>query len=75
MALVEFLDVKPGLLVAGQLLVFYNRESDKGKVVGSALVEASGMFSSWAYNTLPSKKDDGESVEKDSKESREKLSF
>ena len=75
LALVEFLDVKPGLLVAGQLLVFYNRESDKGKVVGSALVEASGMFSSWAYNTLPSKKDDGESVEKDSKESREKLSF
>lgn len=57
MALVEFDDVRPGLLVAGQFLVFYNRQLDKGKVIGSALVEASGMFDEWSYNTLPEKKE------------------
>ncbi len=76
MALVEFHEVRPGLLVAGQFLVFYNREFDKGKVIGSALVEASGMFSQWSYNTLPDKKEDGDSVDKDSKvDEREKFSF
>ena len=63
MALVEFEDVRPGLLVAGQFLVFYNRQLDKGKVIGSALVETSGMFTSWSYNTLPPKKEDADAEE------------
>lgn len=77
MALVEFDEVRPGLLVAGQFLVFYTRQSDKGKVIGSALVEASGMFSEWSYNTLPDKKEDTDEI--DSESSRpslhEKLRF
>jgi tRNA-specific 2-thiouridylase len=60
MALVEFDEVRPGLLVAGQFLVFYNRQLDKGKVIGSALVEASGMFNERSYNTLPDKKEDSD---------------
>lgn len=58
MALVEFDEIKRGILVAGQFLVFYNRKSEKGRVLGSALVEASGMFNSWSYNTLPDKKEE-----------------
>ena len=76
MALVEFDDARPGLLVAGQFLVFYNRQFEKGKVVGCALVEASGMFSAWSYNTLPNKREDEDAEDKDSKaEKREKFSF
>ena len=77
MALVEFDDVRPGLLVAGQFLVFYNRQLDKGKVIGSALVETSGVFSEWSYNTLPEKKEDPDEHNKDSSKPNhlEKLSF
>lgn len=60
MALVEFDDARQGLLVAGQFLVFYNRQLDKGKVIGSALVETSGIFNEWSYNTLPEKKEDAD---------------
>ena len=44
MALVEFDEPRAGLLVAGQFVVFYNRQMDKGKVIGSALIEVGGMF-------------------------------
>lgn len=57
-ALVEFDNPREGLLVPGQFLVFYNREHDKGKVVGSGLVENSGMFDEFNYNTLPEKKEE-----------------
>ncbi|MBC7428023.1 MAG: hypothetical protein H7336_05395 [Bacteriovorax sp.] len=57
MALVEFDEPRSGLLVAGQFLVFYNRQLDKGKVIGSALVEVGGMFSEFSYNTLPEKRE------------------
>ena len=57
-ALVEFDTPREGLLVPGQFLVFYNREHDKGKVVGSGLVENSGMFDGFNYNTLPEKKEE-----------------
>jgi tRNA-specific 2-thiouridylase len=58
MALVEFLEPRSGLLVAGQFMVFYNRQLEKGKVIGSALVEVGGMFSEFSYNTLPERKED-----------------
>ena len=57
-ALVEFDEPRAGLLVSGQFLVFYNRQNDKGKVIGSALVEIGGVFDEYSYNTLPSKKED-----------------
>lgn len=76
MALVEFDEVRPGLLVAGQFLVFYNRQLDKGKVIGSALVETSGVFSSWSYNALPDKKEDADAEATESKPNHlEKLRF
>ncbi len=76
MALVEFDEVRPGLLVAGQFLVFYNRQLDKGKVIGSALVETSGVFSPWSYNALPDKKEDADAEATESKTNHlEKLRF
>ncbi|MBC7714213.1 MAG: hypothetical protein H7177_12790 [Rhizobacter sp.] len=63
MALVEFEEPRSGLLVAGQFLVFYNRQLDKGKVIGSALVEVGGMFSEFSYNTLPERKEDNNEQE------------
>ena len=53
MALVEFAEPRAGLLVAGQFMVFYNRQLDKGKIIGSGLVEVGGTFSEFSYNTLP----------------------
>lgn len=55
MALVVFDEPRPGLLVAGQFLVFYNRQQDKGKVLGSGLIETAGIFDDYSYNTLPRK--------------------
>ena len=57
MALVEFDDPRAGLLVAGQFVVFYNRQLDKGKVLGSALIEVGGTFTEFSYNTLPENKE------------------
>lgn len=65
MGLVEFDEVRGGLLVAGQFVVFYNRKLDRGKIIASALVEAGGMFTPWSYNTLPNKKEDATDVEED----------
>ena len=58
MGLVEFDSPRPGLLVPGQFMVFYNRQSDKGKIIGSATVEAAGIFDDYGYNTLPKIKED-----------------
>lgn len=57
MALVEFDEPRAGLLVAGQFVVFYNRQLDKGKVLGSALIEVGGTFTEFSYNTLPENKE------------------
>lgn len=77
MGLVEFDEARPGLLVAGQFLVFYNRQMDKGKVIGSALVDVGGMFSEWSYNTLPDKKEetDEESDESSRRNLHDKMRF
>ena len=58
MGLVEFDSPRPGLLVPGQFMVFYNRQNDKGKIIGSATVEAVGIFDDYGYNTLPKIKED-----------------
>lgn len=75
-ALVEFDEPRSGLLVAGQFLVFYNRQSDKGKVIGSALVEIGGNFDEYSYNTLPDKKEDDEDEDSHKKPNHlDKLGF
>lgn len=56
-ALIEFENEQPGLLIAGQFFVFYNRQGDKGKVIGSGLVEVGGIFDDYGYQTLPIKKE------------------
>ncbi len=66
--MVEFDSPREGLLVSGQFLVFYNRELDKGRVVGSGLVEISGMFDEYSYNTLPSKKEETDEEESEPKQ-------
>ncbi|MBY0413067.1 MAG: hypothetical protein K2Q18_02825, partial [Bdellovibrionales bacterium] len=53
LVVIEFDEPKQGLLVPGQFLVFYNRQADRGKVIGSGLVEVAGMFDGRDYNTLP----------------------
>ncbi len=76
-ALIEFDEARPGLLVAGQFLVFYHRQNDKGKVLGSGLVEVSGMFDEFSYNTLPDRKEetDEEQAEVSKPNFQEKLRF
>lgn len=59
-ALIEFDSPRNGLLVAGQFMVFYNRQNDKGKILGSAIVEVAGMFDDFNYNTLPRVKEDSD---------------
>jgi tRNA-specific 2-thiouridylase len=76
MALVEFDEPHAGLLVAGQFLVFYNKQMDRGKIIGSGLVEAAGLFDDRSYNTLPSKNEEDEEEDELSKTiNREKLGF
>lgn len=50
---VEFNEERKGLLIPGQLAVFYSRSGDKGKVLGSGILEVGGMFDKLDYNTLP----------------------
>ena len=77
MALVELDREYPGLLVSGQYLVFYNRATDKGKVLASALVEAAGLFDETGYNTLPARKEETDESQKESskKNQYDKLGF
>lgn len=76
MALVEFDEPHAGLLVPGQFVVFYNKQLDRGKIVGSGLVEAAGVFDEWSYNTLPSKSEETNEENDESKPyTREKLGF
>lgn len=42
-----------GLLVPGQFFTFYSRKEDKGKVVGSGIVEMGGYFKDGEIKTLP----------------------
>jgi hypothetical protein len=75
MTLVEFENERPGLLVSGQFLVFYNRQLDKGKVLASGLVDVSGIFDDFGYNTLPNKKQDESEDEKEQVTSSDKMHF
>ena len=50
---VDFEVERPGLLVPGQMFVFYNRALEKGKVIGSGIVEVGGVFNNNQFNTLP----------------------
>jgi tRNA-specific 2-thiouridylase len=51
--LIDFETEKPGLLVPGTFIAFYNRQGEKGKVIGSAVVEVGGIFMNGEFNTLP----------------------
>lgn len=51
--LVDFLIERPGLLVSGQFFVFYSRALEKGKVIGTGIVEVGGIFFNEQLNTLP----------------------
>jgi tRNA U34 2-thiouridine synthase MnmA/TrmU len=64
---VEYAQAQPGLLIAGQFLVFYSREGAKGKIIGSGVVEFGGTFANNEFNTLPSK------IKKDEDEPEEEL--
>jgi tRNA-specific 2-thiouridylase len=72
--LVDFETERPGLLVAGQFFVFYNRALDRGKVIGSAIVEVGGVFKDGKFNTLPVNKKESDEEEKNSHED-EKVHF
>jgi tRNA-specific 2-thiouridylase len=72
--LVDFEGERKGLLVPGQLFVFYNRALERGKIIGSGIVEVGGVFANGEFNTLPIKKRESDEEEKNTK-SDEKLSF
>lgn len=55
--MVEFDEMQQGLLVPGQFAVIYSRAAEKGKIIGSGIVEIGGVFDKFDYNTLPDKKE------------------
>jgi tRNA-specific 2-thiouridylase len=55
--LIEFTTEQKGLLVPGQFAVLYSRSGEKGKVLGSGLIDVAGMFDKYDYNTLPVRKE------------------
>lgn len=63
MACIEFVSPRKGLLVSGQHMVFYNRQFEKAKILGSATVEVAGIFDDFGYNTLPRIKEDSDEKE------------
>ena len=74
--LVDFGIERPGLLVPGQMFVFYNRSMEKGKVLGSGMVEVGGVFNKNQFNTLPKiKRDFDEKDEAVIENDLEKISF
>ncbi len=59
--LIDFGEVKPGLVQSGVFAAIYSKNGEKGKVIGTGLVEFSGVFSADDFNTLPKiKKDEDE---------------
>lgn len=72
--LIDFEAEIPGLLVAGSFITFYSRQGEKGKVLGSAIVEVSGMFANHEFNTLPIYRKDSDEEEEINDED-EKLRF
>jgi len=59
--LIDFGEIRPGLIQSGVFAAIYSRSGEKGKVIGSGLVEFSGVFSEYEFNTLPKiKKDEDE---------------
>ncbi len=71
---VDFETERPGLIVAGEHFTFYSRKEDKGKVLGSAVVEVAGVFANGEFNTLPIYKKDSDE-EETIKPNDEKLHF
>jgi tRNA-specific 2-thiouridylase len=63
--LIDFEGERPGILIPGQFFVFYSRSGDKGKVIGSAIVEVGGMFANNEFNTLPKNKKDSDEEDDD----------
>lgn len=72
--LVDFETERAGVLVPGQFFVFYTRALDKGKVVGTGIVEVGGIFGNGEFNTLPVYKKDSED-EEDDRVDDEKMHF
>lgn len=72
--LIDFETEKPGLLVPGTFIAFYNRQGEKGKVLGSAVVEVGGVFMNGEFNTLPVYRKDSDE-EKDVGPRDEKFTF
>ncbi len=73
--LIDFEDRRPGILITGQFFAFYNRKSEKGKIIGTAIVEMGGFFENGDFLTLPIYKRNSEEevVKKDG--NSEKLHF
>lgn len=64
---IEYKDEQRGLLIPGQFVAFYSREAEKGKILGSGIIEIGGIFANGEYHTLPNK------TKKDSSEAEEDL--
>jgi len=72
---VDFEAERPGLLVAGQFFAFYSRANDKGKIIGSGIVDTGGVFADGEFNTLPIHKRESDDEEKKVKPQYEKVRF
>lgn len=61
--LIDFEGERPGLLIPGTFVAFYNRQGEKGKVIGTAIVEVGGVFANGRINTLPIYRKDSDEEE------------
>jgi hypothetical protein len=52
---IEYKVEQNGILIPGQFVAFYSREGEKGKVLGSGIIELGGIFANGNYHTLPNK--------------------
>lgn len=53
--MIEFDEEQKGLLIAGQFAVLYTKKGEKGRIIGSGLIDVGGVFDRFEYNTLPPK--------------------
>jgi tRNA-specific 2-thiouridylase len=62
----EYKVEQSGVLIPGQYVALYSREGEKGKVLGSGIIEVGGIFANGDYHTLPNKnKKDPDAPEED----------
>jgi tRNA-specific 2-thiouridylase len=73
--IIEYKEEQVGSLVQGQFVAIYTRQGEKGKILGSGIVELSGVFANGNYHNLPEKVKNDENILPDNLIPNDKLFF